>query len=40
MVIESSLVVFGVLDDFTIKCLTRVLSVERVLSKKTKMFNT
>jgi hypothetical protein len=38
--IESSLVGFGVLDDNTIKGLTKVLSVEHVLSEKTKRFNT
>jgi hypothetical protein len=38
--IESSLMGFGVLDDNTIKGLTRVLSVEQVLSEKSKCFNT
>jgi hypothetical protein len=37
---ERSLMDFGVLDDNTIKGLTRVLSVEHVLSEKTKKFNT
>jgi hypothetical protein len=38
--IESSLVGFGVLDDNIIKGLTKVLSVEHVLSEKSRRFNT
>ena len=38
--IERSLVGFAILDDKIIKGLTRVLSVEHVLSEKTKKFNT
>jgi hypothetical protein len=38
--IESSLVGFGVFDDNIIKGLNKVLSVEHVLSEKSKMFNT
>jgi hypothetical protein len=39
-ILESSLVGFGVLYDNTIKGITRVLSVEQVLSEKSKRFNT
>ena len=38
--IESSLVVFGGLDDNPIKGLTSVLSVEQVLNAKLSRFNT
>jgi hypothetical protein len=39
-VLESSFVGFDVLDDNTIKGSTTMLSVEQVLSEKTKRFNT